>query len=185
MKVLSLILITFISLIGLKLTDNVLSPKMERNIKRGLKSVWKTEDLELESVDFETINGYNKVFKVKEDEIVIGYLQVRRAKGCEIGGCSKKTLGKNNSLVRNYENFDYIIIHDINYVIKYVKVVNYKSDYGYEIVSKRWLKQYVGTKGIKLKYGHDIQAISGATVSGNSITDDISIASELLQIIEK
>ena len=47
----------------------------------------------------------------------------------------------------------------------------YREDYGAEIGSKRWLKQFIGKKnGEDLKYERDIIAISGATISAYSMT---------------
>jgi len=43
----------------------------------------------------------------------------------------------------------------------------------YEICSKNWLKQFIGYQGNPLRYKADIDGISGATISANSITSDI------------
>ena len=45
-----------------------------------------------------------------------------------------------------------------------------------EICNKRWLVQYEGMKsGEKREFSKDIDAISGATLSSRSITEDINI----------
>lgn len=72
------------------------------------------------------------------------------------------------------ELFDYGILFDNSLRIKDVVVITYRSSYGGEISSKRWLRQFEGHKpGTILTYGRDIDAISGATFSGRSITTGV------------
>ena len=54
-------------------------------------------------------------------------------------------------------------------------------EHGGEISSKKWLEQFVGYKGGALKYGDDIQAISGATYSASSITHRMNEIVEAIQ----
>src|SRR5210317_491190 len=61
--------------------------------------------------------------------------------------------------------FDYLVLLDTDLVILKSKVLVYREEYGGEIGSKRWLKQFIGkTQNDDLKYGDDIMAISGATI---------------------
>ena len=55
------------------------------------------------------------------------------------------------------------MIYDDQLNILQVKVLLYREDYGYEIKSKRWLKQF-STRDVR-----KVQAISGATISVNSL----------------
>lgn len=69
------------------------------------------------------------------------------------------------------DQFDYLVLFDAELIIKKAKVLIYREDYGGEIGSKRWLKQFVGKSSHdKLQYRKDIIAISGATISANSMT---------------
>ena len=69
------------------------------------------------------------------------------------------------------DTFDYVILFDKERIIKKVKVLVYREDYGGEIGSKRWLKQFIGkSKDDSLQYRKDIIAISGATISATSMT---------------
>lgn len=55
-----------------------------------------------------------------------------------------------------------------------VKIYNYQATQSYEVINCGWLSQFKGVKpGESLTFGKDIEAISGATVSANAITDDI------------
>ncbi|MCX7550229.1 FMN-binding protein [Xanthomarina sp. F2636L] len=69
------------------------------------------------------------------------------------------------------DEFDYLALLDPELVILKTKVLVYREDYGGEIGSKRWLKQFVGkTQNDDLRYGDNIMAISGATISVRSMT---------------
>ena len=69
------------------------------------------------------------------------------------------------------DQFDYLILLDENLIIQKAKILIYREDYGGEIGSKRWLKQFIGmSTGKQLKYSRDVIAISGATISARSMT---------------
>ena len=81
------------------------------------------------------------------------------------------------------DQFDYVVLLDANLIIKKTKVLVYREDYGGEIGSKRWLKQFIGkTTKSSLRYRKDIAAISGATISANSMTIAVN---KVLQTIGK
>jgi Na+-translocating ferredoxin:NAD+ oxidoreductase RnfG subunit len=70
--------------------------------------------------------------------------------------------------------FDYMVVFNKDLSILKVKVLVYREDQGGEIGSNRWLKQFSGKKDPKeMKFGHDIQNISGATMSARSLTEDV------------
>ena len=60
----------------------------------------------------------------------------------------------------------------------------YREDYGGEIGSKRWLKQFIGkTQNDELKYQDNIVAISGATISVRSMTSAVNDLLHSLKIL--
>ena len=66
------------------------------------------------------------------------------------------------------------------------KVLVYREDYGGEIGSKRWLKQFIGkTQHDELRYGDNIVAISGATISVRSMTHAMNNILASLKIIHE
>ena len=79
-----------------------------------------------------------------------------------------------------HEKFDYLVITNSEKEIVKVKVLKYRSEHGGEIASKKWLSQFENYSGGPLKYGKDISAISGATVSAKAITSDIPRAVKIL-----
>lgn len=67
--------------------------------------------------------------------------------------------------------FDYLVIFDADLRVIHSKVLVYREEYGGEIGSKRWLKQFLGkTGGDRVDHETNIDAISGATISVRSMT---------------
>jgi Na+-translocating ferredoxin:NAD+ oxidoreductase RnfG subunit len=94
------------------------------------------------------------------------------------------SVSKGNSGIMEYVLFDeapskvdtfiYMVIFNNNGVIKKVTVLLYKENYGGEIASKRFLRQFEGkSNGQEMQYNQDIDGISGATLSVQSITHAI------------
>jgi benzoyl-CoA reductase/2-hydroxyglutaryl-CoA dehydratase subunit BcrC/BadD/HgdB len=72
-----------------------------------------------------------------------------------------------------------MVVYDPLLHIQKVQVLIYREDYGYEIKSRRWLQQFTKRKV------DSVQAISGATISVNSLKNAVDrlnekMASQLL-----
>ncbi len=94
----------------------------------------------------------NNLFKIIKNDSIYGYFYVGKA--------PSKT-----------DEFDFLVLFDAELNVRKAKVLIYREDYGNEIGSKRWLKQFIGkTSSDNLKYGENVDAISGATISANSMT---------------
>jgi len=95
-------------------------------------------------------------FRIEKDEQHLGYFYFGKAPS-------------------KADEFDYVVIFDADFIIKKIKILAYREDYGGEISSKRWLRQFDGidTK-TRLKYGSDIMGISGATISAQSMTNAVN-----------
>lgn len=82
--------------------------------------------------------------------------------------------------------FDFLVILDTDLIILKSKVLAYREEYGGEIGSKRWLKQFIGKKGgDELTYGDNIMAISGATISVRSMTNAMNNLMKSLKILHE
>ncbi len=104
-------------------------------------------------------------FKIEKNKKRLGYAYISKA--------SSKTA-----------QFDYLVLLDTNLIVLKTKVLIYREEYGGEIGSKRWLKQFEGKKGgDELKYGDDIMAISGATISVRSMTNAMNNLLQSLKIL--
>ncbi len=94
----------------------------------------------------------DNLFEIHQNEKLVGYFY--------IGKAPSKT-----------DQFDYMVTFDTKLNVRKAKVLIYREDYGNEIGSKRWLKQFIGkSSDDNLKYGQNVDAISGATISANSMT---------------
>ena len=109
--------------------------------------------------------GEDHFFKVESNDQFIAYAYVSQA-------ASKTAL------------FDFLVLLDKDLVVLKTKVLIYREEYGGEIGSKRWLKQFIGkTQDDDLKYGDDIVAISGATISVRSFTEAMNDFLKSLKIL--
>lgn len=81
--------------------------------------------------------------------------------------------------------FDYVVIFDKDLIIKKIKILAYREDYGGEISSKRWLKQFNDlSKDDTVTYRKNIKGISGATISARSMTIAVNNLLQSLAIIQ-
>ena len=74
-----------------------------------------------------------------------------------------------------YDNFDYMIILNSALEILDIKILKYRSEYGYEIANKGWLKQFYGKPESRFEYRKNIDTLTGATYSAPSLVDDINL----------
>jgi hypothetical protein len=137
-----------------------LPKRILKKVDKELVKTFESKELRLENIVVSaTINqqlgkriGSFNLFKVVKDTVVLGYAFIDKA--------PSKT-----------DEFDFLILLDKELIIKKTKILVYREDYGGEIGSRRWLKQFIGkTSKDQLKYSRDIMAISGATISANSMT---------------
>jgi len=106
-------------------------------------------------------------FEIKKEDVLLGYAYVSKA--------PSKT-----------DEFDYLVLLDPNLIILETKILVYREDYGGEIGSKRWLKQFQGkTQDDNLKLGDNIVAISGATISVRSMTNALNNLLSSLKILHE
>ena len=109
--------------------------------------------------------GPDNFFEIKNSETLLGYAYISKA--------PSKT-----------DQFDYLIILDNHLTILKAKVLVYREDYGGEIGSTRWLKQFIGkTQNDELKYQDNVVAISGATISVRSMTTAVNDLLHSLKIL--
>jgi len=99
------------------------------------------------------------------------YVYTGKVNTCRAGGCCAT---QHSTADQESEYFEYFILFDASAAILMVKIYNYAATHGQEISSKNWLNQFVNYDGsTKLSVGKNIDAISGATISVESITSHI------------
>lgn len=151
-----------------------LQKKVSNQIKKSYKlNDFHTQPVELDSMVFD----YDFMHIVDSDAAKVGYGIVTLANGCKQGGCMKP--GEIDPETE-HEQFYFSTLYDLDGNIVNVKVLEYTSQYGYEITAKSWLKQFIGKKGGDLKVDRQIDGISGATISVHSIVKEINKQQVLL-----
>jgi len=162
----------FFLLTSLLLISFGLPKAIQKKVDSEIKETFQIETFEFSGVsipqehtkDLPAKFGNDNLFEIKSKNALLGYAYVSKA--------PSKT-----------DDFDYLVLLDPELIILKTKVLVYREDYGGEIGSKRWLKQFIGkTQNDDLKYGDNIVAISGATISVKSFTDAIN---NLLKSLKK
>jgi Na+-translocating ferredoxin:NAD+ oxidoreductase RnfG subunit len=136
------------------------SKKIEKKVNKEITNYLGTEEFSTEIIkisekDNSTVKsefGKSNLLKIVSADGLLGYAY--------IGNAPSKTA-----------TFDYLVIFDEKFSIVRSKVLIYREEYGGEIGSKRWLKQFIGkTIDDQINFPEDIDAISGATISVRSMT---------------
>lgn len=157
-----LVILVFL-LLGSLNSYSQISKKADREIKK----VFSIDKYELSKAVDQKIEDFlsKRLLKISNDCNKIGYAY--------LGTAPSQT-----------KYFDYLVLFDQNLVIKSIKILVYREDYGGEIGSKNWLSQFLGKTIVdRFIYRKNIAAISGATISVNSITEAVNdILSYLTQL---
>lgn len=155
-------LILILGIISLTLTSFELDKSNEKKINKEIKKLWDLENVTYSHVDASFIPDGESIYNIYQSNTLIGSVYFGLAKS-------------------RSENIDYAIIFNLDAEIETVKVLKYRENYGSEITSKSWLKQFRGkSKGEQMKIRDDISVISGATISANSITESIERVSKIV-----
>lgn len=102
------------------------------------------------------------LFELISDSKVIGYVYVGTAPSMK-------------------DVFDYTVLFNPDLSIKKAKVLIYRENFGRQIGTQRWLRQFIGlSANDKPVYGKNVAGISGATISAKSMTKAVA---EVLQSI--
>ena len=139
-----------LSFIGVAFGVNV-SKKADKEIKKTF-DVEQTTLVQTLAQDVPGIDQ-ERLYTVFNEGVLLGYAY--------LGEASSQT-----------DTYEYLVIFDANFTVKKAKVLVYREDYGSEIGSKRWLKQFLNkTPKDRFAYRQNIAAISGATISVKSMTN--------------
>lgn len=150
-----------------------LSEVIQKKVNKEIRTVFNIKEFAFKpvSISAEIIQtlpssfGNNNLFEIESNNIRLGYAYVAKA--------PSKT-----------DEFDYLVLLDNDLIILKSKVLAYREDYGGEIGSKRWLKQFIGkTYHDNLIYGDNVMAISGATISVRSMTTAVNNLLKSLKIL--
>lgn len=147
---------------------------LQKRVDKEIKSTFSVEKYDYNNIiiskdiadELPSKFGDNDFLKITSNNTLLGYVYMSKA--------PSKTA-----------QFDYLVLLDKDLIVLKSKVLIYREEYGGEIGSKRWLKQFIGKKsGDELKLGNNIVAISGATISVRSMTNAMNNFLESLKIIQ-
>ena len=135
------------------------SKQVEKKVHKELERTFETSEYELTPVPIpSTLNAslhaaiQGRLQRIESNGILLGYVYV-------------------NSAPSKTAEFDYLVVFDPNIEVIHAKVLIYREEYGGEIGSKRWLRQFFGKGGQdRVSPESNIDAISGATISVRSMT---------------
>ncbi len=159
----SIILLLVVTFILTSFTNH--SKKIEKKVNKEITTYFGTEEFSTEVIKISDVDnravksefGKDNLLKIVNADGLLGYAY--------IGNAPSKTA-----------TFDYLVIFDKNFSILRSKVLIYREEYGGEIGSKRWLKQFVGkSMNDQINFPGDIDGISGATISVRSMTKALDI----------
>ena len=126
------------------------------------RSLQKTQDKIIElfgsDVVFTTLEANSNYYKISRKDSLIAYYCIEQAPS-------------------KHDHFEFLVIYSSDIKIQHVSILVYREDYGYEIKSKRWLKQFSTRDTPK------VQAISGATISVNSLKKHVERLTEKMESI--
>ena len=132
------------------------SPRLLKKATKLIEKTYAVDDIQLKHKEFQTNSVVGDFYKIIDSNQLLGY--------AFIGTAPSKT-----------DTFEYLVVFDSSLVIKKVNVLVYREDYGGEIGSNRWLRQFVGkAPSTDLAVGKNIAAISGATISVYSMTNAVN-----------
>ncbi len=139
-----------------------------KKVKKEVEDVFELENPSYASINIpQGVKTPSKItsenfFKISSNNELVGYVYQDKA--------PSKTA-----------QFDYLVIFDKNLTIVKTKVLVYREEYGGEIGSKRWLRQFTGKSSSDDMY--DVAAISGATISVRSMKNAVSDILETVGIL--
>ena len=132
------------------------SPRLLKKATKLIEKTFTVDDLQLEYKEFQAKSVVGNFYNIFDSDSLLGY--------AFIGTAPSKT-----------DTFEYLVVFDPSLIVKKVNVLVYREDYGGEIGSNRWLRQFVGkARSTELTVGKNIAAISGATISVYSMTNAVN-----------
>ncbi|RZN83227.1 MAG: FMN-binding protein [Winogradskyella sp.] len=154
-----------------------LPKKIQKKVDKEIKKVYELESFQFEAFlidhaiakELPSKFSENHLFTIKAENNLLGYAYLSKA--------PSKTA-----------EFDYLVLINPDLSVKKAKVLIYREEYGGEIGSKRWLRQFIGKtyNDETFRYGDNIDAISGATISVRSMTNAMNdLMSSLKALNEK
>lgn len=150
--------------------------KLGIRLNRAVSIAYHSDQVSLEKIDLDKNRlpkditkslGKDAIYKINENEDFKGYAYVGSAPSKE-------------------REFDYLILFNPDLTINLGKVLIYRESHGREIGAARWLDQFVGmSPSSTVKFGDNIDSISGATISARSMTRAVGKVLNIMGALDK
>ncbi len=149
--------------------------RLEEKFYKAIRGTYEVENFDVKEIEASAeINkklpaktGNENLFQIFSEGNSIGYAYLGKAP-------SKK------------KEFDYVVMFDNDLIIKKSKVLIYRENYGQQIGTQRWLRQFIGmSPASEVKYGENIAAIGGATISASSMARAVNKVLKTMQILQE
>ncbi len=122
--------------------------KSREIVYSSIAKIFKSQNCGIAEID-------DTFYTIKKDNAIVGYLAVTDAPS-------------------KFHTFDYYILFDNKAEILKVEILHYRENWGAEICSPKWLKQFIGIDTENSQaYNNGVDGISGATISVNSLKYDL------------
>ena len=122
--------------------------KSREIVSSSIAKIFKSQNCGIAEID-------DTFYTIIKDNAIVGYLAVTDAPS-------------------KFHTFDYYILFDNKAEILKVEILHYRENWGAEICSPKWLKQFIGIDTENSQaYNNGIDGISGATLSVNSLKYDL------------
>ena len=152
-----------------------LSKEGSKKLNKLLSELYHDHKLQLDRLnlagedlsDTDILNSDGKWFAISEAEKVVGWLMTDRVWG-------------------RYHEFEFAMVIDTNLIIKEVSVLNYPASHGNAVTGKSWLHGFTGfSPDSNPVYGKQIDALSGASISGPHLSESIAGALHILKKLDE
>lgn len=159
-SILFLFLSFFLLSSGTTINSNAVAKRIQKKVVKEVKAIFSVEEFELTdsaiTIPSSPFLVGQQMNEIKANNQLLGY--------AFLGTAPSKT-----------DTFEYLILFDPSFTIKKATILIYREDYGGEIASKRWLSQFVKKQSNDaFVFGNNISAISGATISVQSMTASVN-----------
>ena len=122
--------------------------KSREIVSSSIAKIFKSQNCGIAEID-------DTFYTIKKDNAIVGYLAVTDAPS-------------------KFHTFDYYILFDNKAEILKVEILHYRENWGAEICSPKWLKQFIGIDTENSQaYNNGVDGISGSTLSVNSLKYDL------------
>ena len=111
-----------------------LTEKYHKQVYKTIAKSFDSKNIDLKKERF----SRGELNQIIIDGVFKGYVFVAEVAACNLGGC---TSYEKISDTKSSEYFDLLLVLNESKTIKSIKILDYFSDYGYEITSKNYLKK--------------------------------------------